>query len=68
MFTWRLAELHVMARQRKSKGEGGDEISSECKDVRGEALGGSEGSALGCDWLLEKQESRLSTLICSRKL
>lgn len=43
-----------MARQRKSKGEGGQEISSECKDVRGEALrrgGGSEGAALGCDWL-----------------
>lgn len=43
MFTWRLAEERVMARQRKSKGEGGNEISSECKDVRGEALGGLRG-------------------------
>lgn len=37
MFTRRLAEFRVTARQRKSKG--GAEISSECKDVRGEALG-----------------------------
>lgn len=35
--TWRLAEFCVTARQRKSKG--GAEISSECKDGRGEALG-----------------------------